>query len=111
MLFLQKNEDDAKCITEIRLTYLCFTLYDNLVYFNWLCITNEMLRIQPLLLDVLLSVSTTRKNIDNDDHYKSSIPELGFIYGILLKRRYKDLSRIQRFITKAFADEKVHQKV
>lgn len=111
MLFLQKIEDDAKCITEKRLTYLNSTSNENLVNFNWLCITNEMLRFQPLLMDVLLSVSTPRRNIDNDDHYKSSNPELGLIYGILMKRRYKDLSRIQRFIAIALADEKVHQKV
>lgn len=88
-----------------------FYIKRNLVNFNWLYITNEMLRFQPLLMDVLLSVSTPRRNIDNDDHYKSSIPELGLIYGILMKRRYKDLSRIQRFIAIALADEKVHQKV
>lgn len=112
MLFLQKKiEDDAKCITEKRLTYLNSTSNENLVNFNWLCITNEMLRFQPLLLDVLLSVSTPSRNIDNDDQYKSSIPELGLIYGILMKRRYKDLSRIQHFIAIALADEKLHQKV
>lgn len=44
MLFLQKIEDDAKCITEKRLTYLNSTSNENLVNFNWLCITNEMLR-------------------------------------------------------------------
>lgn len=94
-----------------RFTYLNSTSNENLVNFNWLCITNEMLRFQPLLMDVLLSVSTPRRNIDNDDHYKSSIPELGLIYGILMKRRYKDLSRIQRLIAIALTDEKVHQKV
>lgn len=111
MLFQQKFEDDANCITEKRLTYLNSTSNENLVNFNWLCITNEMLRFQPLLMDVLLAVSTPRRNIDIDDHYKSSISELGLIYGILMKRRYKDLSRIQRFIAIALADEKVHQKV
>lgn len=54
MLFHQKFEDDAKCITEKRLTYLNSTSIENLVNFNWLCITNEMLRFQPLLMDVLL---------------------------------------------------------
>lgn len=53
-----------------------------------------MLRFQLLFMDVLLFVLIFRRNIDNDDYYKSSILELGFIYGILMKRWYKDLLRI-----------------
>lgn len=69
-----------------------------------------MLRFQPLLTDVLLAVSTSKKNIQSDNHYSSITKEFGLIYGILMKRRYKDLSRIQRVMAMALADEKVHQK-
>lgn len=109
-LFLQEIEEDAQVMTERKLTCLSNTYYEGLAQFDWFCVVEEMLRFQPLLTDVLLAVSTSKKNIQSDNHYSSITKEFGLIYGILMKRRYKDLSRIQRVMAMALADEKVHQK-
>ena len=71
----------------------------------------EMVDFNPLLLDVLLSASTSAKKQRSADHYKQIVPECGLVYGILMKRRFQDMSRIQRFISLALANERVHQKV
>ena len=109
-LFLIELEEDARVLTERKLSYLSNTTYEGLAQFDWFYVVEEMLRYQPLLTDVLLAVSTSRKNIQSNDHYNSISKELGLIYGILMKRCYKDLSRIQRVMAMALADEKVHQK-
>ena len=81
---------DARVLTERKLSYLSNTTYEGLAQFDWSYVGEEMLRYQPLLTDVLLAVSTSRKNIQSNDHYNSISKELGLIYGILMKRRYKD---------------------
>ena len=87
-LFLIDLEEDARVLTERKLSYLSNTTYEGLAQFDWSYVGEEMLRYQPLLTDVLLAVSTSRKNIQSNDHYNSISKELGLIYGILMKRRY-----------------------
>jgi hypothetical protein len=54
----------------------------------------------------------TNKNKQNDEkHYVEASKEIGLIYGVLMKRRCQNLSRIQRVVTMAMAEENVHQKV
>ncbi|XP_055997105.1 uncharacterized protein LOC130047014 [Ostrea edulis] len=55
--------------------------------------------------------NTCYEGLAHDNHYSSITKEFGLIYGILMKRRYKDLSRIQIVMAMVLADEKVHQKV
>ena len=68
-LFLIELEEDARVLTERKLSYLSNTTYEGLAQFDWFYVLEEMLRYQPLLTDVLLAVSTSRKNIQSNDHY------------------------------------------
>lgn len=110
-LFMLKIEDDSKYLTQRKLSYLNHTDFDGLTSFDWNCVLKEMLDLNPLLVDVLLAISTSRKKQHQLQHYKDIIPEFGLMYGILMKRRFKDLSRVQRTITVALSNEIVHQKV
>lgn len=112
-LFISQLEDDSKYSTQRRASYISDTGYSVLVSFDWTSVVREMVDFNPLpvILDVLLSASTGAKKQRSADHYKQIVPECGLIYGILMKRRFQDMSRIQRFISLALANEKVHQKV
>lgn len=110
-LFISQLEDDSKYSTQRRASYLSDTGYSALVSFDWTSVVREMVDFNPLLLDVLLSASTSAKKQRSADHYKQIVPECGLVYGILMKRRFQDMSRIQRFISLALANERVHQKV
>ena len=102
---------DARVLTGRKLSFLSNTTNEGLAQFDWFYVVEEMLRYQPLLTDVLLAMTTSGKNIQRNDHFNSISKELGLIYRILIKRRYKDFSRIQRDIAMGLVDEKVHKKV
>lgn len=110
-LFLSQIEDDCKYLTQRRLSCLSDTGYLALVSFDWITVIQEMLDLNPLILDVLLSATTSSKKQRSVEHFKNIVPECGLVYGIIMKRRFKDMSRIQRFISLALANERVHQKV
>ena len=59
-LFLIELEEDARVLTERKLSYLSNTTYEGLAQFDWFYVLEEMLRYQPLLTDVLLAVSIFR---------------------------------------------------
>lgn len=98
-------------MTQRRLSCLSDTGYLALVSFDWITVIQEMLDSNPLILDVLLSATTSSKKQRSVEHFKNIVPECGLVYGIIMKRRFKDMSRIQRFISLALANERVHQKV
>lgn len=66
---------------------------------------------QSRLLDVLLTAATSKNKHDNEKHYIEASKEIGLIYGVLMKRRNHTLSRVQRVVTMAMAEENVYQKV
>jgi hypothetical protein len=109
--FLLQIEENSKYLTQRKLSYLSDTSYTGLVNFEWDSVVGEMIDINPQLVEVLLAVSTSRKHMSSSEHYSLLSKELELIYGILMKRRFKDLSRIQRMVAMTLADEKVHQKV
>jgi hypothetical protein len=110
-LFISQIEDDCRYSTQRHKSYLSDTGYSALLHFDWTCVVREMVDFNPFILDILLAASTNSKKQRNSNHYKDIVPECGLIYGIVMKRRFKDLSRIQRFISLALANERVHQKV
>lgn len=108
--FILEIEESSKYLTQRHFSYLGSNTYEDLLTFRWECVVQEMLDHNPLLLETLLAVCLPRKSM-NEPHFDVIYPEIGTVYGILMKRRCKDLSRVQRVISMSLAEEKVHQKV
>ena len=90
-------------------SYLSKIDFEGIRNFQWEKNIEEMYVQQRQLLQVLLTVCTNKS--ENDQHFMQTGKELGLIYGILMKRRCKKLSRVQRVVSISLADERVHQKV
>lgn len=108
--FILEIDESSKYLTQRHFSYLGSNTYEDLLTFRWECVVQEMLDHNPLLLETLLAVCLPRKSM-NGPHFDVIYPEIGTVYGILMKRRCKDLSRVQRVISMSLAEEKVHQKV
>ena len=90
-------------------SYLSEIDFEGMRNFQWEKIIEEMYVQQRQLLQVLLTVCTNKS--EDDQHFMQTGKELGLIYGILMKRRCKKLSRVQRVVSICLADERVHQKI
>ena len=77
-------------------SYLSEIDFEGMRNFQWEKIIEEMYVQQRQLLQVLLTVCTNKS--EDDQHFKQTGKELGLIYGILMKRRCKKLSRVQRVV-------------
>jgi hypothetical protein len=110
-LFVDEIDESANHLTQKGNSYLGHLEYQDLRFFEWNDVIQEMYTHQPRLLEVLLSVTTGKKKCENDQHYRESVKELGLVYGVLMKRRCHILSRIQRVTAMVLANENVHQKV
>lgn len=84
--FLLEIQESAKYMTQRRYSYLSDTTYEGLLAFKWSDVVKEMEQFNPLLLEVLLAVCVNQK-VEKD--MAKLVPELGIIYGILMKRRFK----------------------
>ena len=60
-LFLIELEEDARVLTERKLSYLSNTTYEGLAQFDWFYVVEEMLRYQPLLTDVIGCVNQSKE--------------------------------------------------
>lgn len=103
-------EESSKYLTQRHFSYLGSNTYEDLLIFRWESVVQEILVDNPILLETLLAVCLPRKSM-NEPHFDVIYPEIGTVYGILMKRTCKDLSRVQRVISMSLAEEKVHQKV
>ena len=54
-LFLIELEEDARVLTERKLSYVSNSIYEDLAQFDWFYVVEKMPRYQPLLTDVLLA--------------------------------------------------------
>lgn len=96
--FILEIEESSKYLTQRHFSYLGSNTYEDLLTFRWECVVQEMLDHNPLLLETLLAVCLPRKSM-NEPHFDVIYPEIGTVYGILMKRRCNDLSRVQRVIS------------
>jgi hypothetical protein len=109
-LFMLEIEDSAKKMACKKNSCLGQLSYDDLRCFERESIIEEMFIHQPRLLQVLITISAGETKVQDECLYKLAAKELGLIYGILMKRCHI-LSRVQRVIALAIAQENVHQKV
>ena len=108
-LFLEEIQENTKYMCITGHSYLSEIDFEGMRNFQWEKIIEEMYVQQRQLLQVLLTVCTNKS--EDDQHFMQTGKELGLIYGILMKRRCKKLSRVQRIVSIALADERVHQKI
>lgn len=109
-LILQDTELEAKDCAS-RHSVLHHKQYKNLKEFNWEEVVNEMIEKQTFLTEILLAVSFPTGKIGSTTATEAIVPVLGCVYGMLMKQRFHELSRLQRVISMALANEQTAQKV
>lgn len=70
-----------------------------------------MIKKQTFLTEILLAVSFPTGKIGSTTVTEAIVPVLGCVYGMLMKQRFHELSRLQRVISMALANEQTAQKV
>lgn len=109
-LLLQDTELEAKDCAS-RSSVLHQKQYKNLKEFNWEEVVNEMVKRQTFLTEILLAVSFPTGKIGSTTVTEAIVPVMGCVYGILMKQRFHELSRLQRVISMALANEQTAQKL
>jgi hypothetical protein len=84
--------------------------YHELMQFKWDAILTELIDKQTFLAEVLMAVAYPVHMIGNSKKSESLVSVLSTVYGILMKRRFKKLSLIQKVVSIALANEHAHQK-
>ena len=78
--------------------------------FSWSAVVTEMKQTFPVLLVVLCSIM-----IGSSGGYETILPQLGMIYGVIMKTRNSDLSLVQNIISVCMfdtvSDKKVYERL